>query len=36
MRIARINKAILIQLHGREPAIDPVTPLTTTWYDFGP
>ncbi len=22
---------ILIQLHGRDPAIDPVTPLTTTW-----
>ncbi len=25
------SSVILIQLHGRVPAILPVTPLTTTW-----
>ena len=37
MNSTRITSSvILIQLHGRAPAIVPVTPLTTTWYDFAP
>jgi len=34
IRPSSTSSPILIQLHGRSPAIDPVTPLTITWYDF--
>src|SRR4051812_9432658 len=31
MRITMISRAILTQLHGRSPAIVPVTPFAATW-----
>ena len=34
IRITSTSSVILIQLHGRSPAILPVAPLTSTWYDL--
>src|SRR4030095_4360057 len=30
---ASTSSVTLIQLHGRDPAVLPVTPLTSTWYE---